>query len=337
MAGPTLTIGVTCYNDERFVRDCLESIAAQTYPDIEVIVVDDVSTDSTLDIVGEFLERYPDRFRVIRHEVNSGSLLQGRLDVIEAATGEFVHHIDADDALEPRFAERILNLFARDPSLDWVSPSVNVIDENGRVTAKWDYPAAGFTSHVPTALLRGYQTASVAVPMKGVFKMEFLRRNGLAWYELPHTAQGEDAFTCVKYLECNPKIAILSDALLRYRIHGRNMSAKPIERAKMVIDLKTYYIEHFSEMVYIPHPEFWRLEYGSGRYMAFKHALLAQDFLRAKREFKVPDVFAGPGPQDLDESKALFDEPIRAHALKSLEFGDYYEREVREVLAAIGE
>ncbi len=330
MAKPLLTVGITCFNDEKYLRICIDSVLEQTYPRLEVIVVDDCSTDNSPAV----FQQYGDRIRVIRHEKNSGSLTQGRRDVIAGATGEYIAHLDADDFLDPHYAERQISEFLSDPELDWVAPNLNVVDEHGRLTSRWDYK--DFPSDAREGLIRGYHTASVPVPKNGLFKTAFLRRNNLSWYELPDTRQGEDALTCIEYLRHNPKIKLIPDYLLNYRVHGKNMSARPEERIKMVIGLKEHYIANLSEVLYLNHPALLVPRYNSPDYLALKFFMLSLDFYQTKNAFKVPDIFSNEQTLErVRDNLSLFDEPIRRYANESLSYSSRYASELDEILRTV--
>jgi glycosyltransferase involved in cell wall biosynthesis len=92
-----VSILVPSYNSEPFLRECLESALAQTYPRVEVIVVDDGSTDSSLSIAKKFESR---GVRVI-HQNNAGqaSALNTAFD---ASRGHYIQYMDADDVLDPQ-------------------------------------------------------------------------------------------------------------------------------------------------------------------------------------------------------------------------------------------
>lgn len=324
---PLLTIGITCYNDEKFLEVCLESVVRQTYPHLEIIVVDDCSTDRSPAILAD----YGSRIRVIRHAQNSGSLTQGRIDVISSAKGDYIAHLDADDFLEPHFAERLMQEAVADPELDWIAPNLNVVDEAGNRKDQWDY--LGFPSDPRAGLIRGFKRASVPVPKNGIFRTSFLRQNGLTWYELLHTRQGEDVLTAIKYLQHNPKIKLIPEFLLNYRIHDRNMSRAPEERVKMIIDLKEYYIDNLNELLYLFHPELMKLQYGSDEYQAFKYFMLTVEFLTERAEFRLPEIFRNGKTEDrTEECLRLFDEPIRRYAEKSLSYSRTHEKELRRIL-----
>ena len=101
---------VPVYNGEKFISACLNSVLAQTFPDFELIVCDDASTDGTLEIL-EDLAKKDQRIRILRHETNQRALI-ARNNLIRAAKGKYCIFADADDELLPDFLEcsyQILN------------------------------------------------------------------------------------------------------------------------------------------------------------------------------------------------------------------------------------
>jgi glycosyltransferase involved in cell wall biosynthesis len=93
--GALVSIIIPAYNSGRFLAECLDSVLSLPYPDKEVIVVDDASTDDTPAV----LARYADRVRVLRLEANSGGPSRPRNVGARASRGEFVNFLDADDVL----------------------------------------------------------------------------------------------------------------------------------------------------------------------------------------------------------------------------------------------
>ena len=102
---PTVSVVIPVYNAEAHIRDCLDSIRAQTLPQWEAILIDDGSKDSSGRILDEAAERDP-RFRVIHQE--NGGVSRARNAGIEAATGKYLLFVDADDLVTPEyFAEMV--------------------------------------------------------------------------------------------------------------------------------------------------------------------------------------------------------------------------------------
>jgi glycosyltransferase involved in cell wall biosynthesis len=96
-----VSVCVVTYNQENYIRQCLQSIVDQKVDfNFEIIVGDDCSTDGTRVIVQEFLNKYPKLIRVVFHEKNCGPL-QNFVNVHELAKGKYVAHIDGDDYMLP--------------------------------------------------------------------------------------------------------------------------------------------------------------------------------------------------------------------------------------------
>lgn len=91
-----VSIIVPIHNVEEFLPRCIDSVMAQTYSNIELILVDDCSTDNSLQIAQEYAQRYPDKCRVVRRTQNGGSSA-ARNDGIQNAKGEWFAFIDSDD------------------------------------------------------------------------------------------------------------------------------------------------------------------------------------------------------------------------------------------------
>ncbi len=103
---PRVSVIVAAFNAERYVRDTLSSVAAQTYADWEVIVADDASTDRTADIASEF----DGRVAVLRSSTNEGAA-GARRRAIAAASGELLAILDADDLWLPEYLESQVTVY----------------------------------------------------------------------------------------------------------------------------------------------------------------------------------------------------------------------------------
>lgn len=109
-----ISIVVPVYNIEDYIESCLESIAAQSYSDFEVVMVDDGSTDSSGDICRKWADM-DRRFRIITK--SNGGLSSARNCGIEASNGEFITFIDGDDAVHPYYLETMIENVRREYSI----------------------------------------------------------------------------------------------------------------------------------------------------------------------------------------------------------------------------
>ena len=125
---PLLSIVMAVFDDETTVAAALESALAQTVRAVEIVCVDDASTDGTAAVVERFAARDP-RVRLIRHETNR-TAFQARRTGILAARAEHVLFLDGDDELTPDAAEVALAR-ARDADADLVGIGVAVVERDG--------------------------------------------------------------------------------------------------------------------------------------------------------------------------------------------------------------
>lgn len=114
-AGPKVTVIIPAYNAENVIRSSLDSVLAQTWTNLEIIVVDDCSTDTTVEIVKTYVQRDA-RVQLIRTETNSGPYVARNL-ALSQATGDFVTVNDADDWSHPEKIESQVHHLIENPSV----------------------------------------------------------------------------------------------------------------------------------------------------------------------------------------------------------------------------
>ena len=122
-----VSIIIPVFNGEKYVERCLETVINQTLKNIEIIVVNDGSTDETLNILNEY-QKKDDRIHIINKK-NEG-LYRARLDGIRAATGEYVGFVDSDDKVDLMMFEKMYNI-AFQGNYDVVNCNYYIEDENG--------------------------------------------------------------------------------------------------------------------------------------------------------------------------------------------------------------
>jgi glycosyltransferase involved in cell wall biosynthesis len=132
---PQISVVITCYNYGQYLRNCLESVLAQTYQNIEIVVVDDGSTDDT----PEIMARYRDLPRIVCIRQENGGQARAKNTGIKNATGDFIAFLDADDAWEKDKIERQIACFAK-PEVGVVYCRARYIDEN---TDEFNYEMTG--------------------------------------------------------------------------------------------------------------------------------------------------------------------------------------------------
>jgi len=109
MNSPLVSIGIPVYNVEPYIEKCLLSVLNQSYQNIEVLIVDDLGKDNSMQIVRDLQVSHPlgHCIRIIRHSVNRG-LGEARNTAIENATGKYLFFVDSDDFIELKTIEILL-------------------------------------------------------------------------------------------------------------------------------------------------------------------------------------------------------------------------------------
>jgi len=125
---PCVSVVMPAYNSERFVRAALQSVLAQRFPDLEVIVIDDGSTDGTVREVRAIRDR---RLQMIHNERNLG-IPRTRNRGVEAARGRFIAWMDSDDVAHPERIGRQVSFLEGAPDYALVGSYARWIDAQGR-------------------------------------------------------------------------------------------------------------------------------------------------------------------------------------------------------------
>lgn len=105
---PKISVIVPVYNSERYLGKCIESLVTQTNNDLEIILVDDNSTDKSMDIIESFKKKYPKKIKIATTKVNSGAASARNLG-LELATGKYIGFIDSDDFITRDYYEKLEN------------------------------------------------------------------------------------------------------------------------------------------------------------------------------------------------------------------------------------
>ena len=102
---PKVSVIIPVYNTEKYLRRCFDSVVNQTLSDIEIICINDCSTDNSLEILQEYASK-DKRIKLIDFKVNKGAAIARNIG-IDAATGEYIGFVDSDDFVDLDFYEKL--------------------------------------------------------------------------------------------------------------------------------------------------------------------------------------------------------------------------------------
>ncbi|GEM_PF-841607 len=146
MTPPRVSVVMPAYNAGRYIREAIESILAQDFTDLELIVVDDGSSDDTASIVRAAGDIDP-RVRLIR-QPNSGKPAIARNRGIRESRGDVICFLDADDVWKPGKLTTCLGILTRSPDLDLVFHDVEYMSEDGTFTSRHNLSSLDFDKQV---------------------------------------------------------------------------------------------------------------------------------------------------------------------------------------------
>lgn len=215
-----LSVVIPVYNAEKYIRQCLDSILTKQKIALEVICVDDCSTDGTPAVLKEYQDKY-ENVTVIRNETN---LYAGtcRNKGLMAAKGQYVHFLDSDDYVVDNAYEKLYTL-AKENDLDWVKTTSEGFDdetgetvENPRYSMEKMYEGFFGTlldfQHFP----KKFMDYMAVVPWNGIYKRHFLLEKNIRFNSL-FCVNDRSFFvdTCVK----GERMMIAREKIVRHRMN----------------------------------------------------------------------------------------------------------------------
>ena len=133
---PRISVVISSYNFARYLRECIESVLAQTLPPFEIIISDDCSSDDSWIIISEYSQRYPHLIKAYRHKQNIGPPRNGNFSKRQA-TGDLIAWLDGDDRWLPHMLEVQWKALQENPAAHVAYPNAYTIDASGKRTGIW--------------------------------------------------------------------------------------------------------------------------------------------------------------------------------------------------------
>ncbi len=234
MLQPIVSIILPVYNTDLFLFDSIKSILNQTYTNFEFIILDDGSTDKSLEIIQSFKDK---RIKIIQNSTNLGLIKTLNIG-IDLARGKYIARMDADDIAMPKRLEKQIAFLEKNTDYVLVGTMAEIIDEKGRLTGKKiDLPTK--YDAIKSRIL--FQCPFVHPSIMGktkVFK-EFKYKEA---YPI-----AEDLFLWLEIIQ-KYRVANINESLLKYRVHSKNVSSnkdnfsKKIESTRKIIQKQFTYL-----------------------------------------------------------------------------------------------
>lgn len=224
MENPLISVIVPIYNAEKYLDRCICSICEQTYKNLEIILVNDGSTDYSLDICFKY-QKKDDRIKVLSQE-NRG-LIETRNYGVISAKGDIIGFVDSDDWIEKDMYMQLFQVF-KENDVDLVSSGIFRNYENGKISSVCDNYREGLYLNLdqdiyPTMLFDNkiHDFGLYCNLVNKLFKKELLRRT---YQDINHEVFfGEDSLTIYTYCLKAKSIYILKKSFYHYNIRTGSM------------------------------------------------------------------------------------------------------------------
>ena len=281
------------YNASRFLRMSCGSVSEQTLKDVELICVDDGSTDDSLDLLNKLKEKYT--FIKIYTQENQGSG-KARNYGMSKAQGEYIAFLDADDIFIDEDALEKLYFYGSKNDADIVCGNLKRIRQNGELESNYDFKNTKFAYFNKKDIVLPIEYGIPFAFYRNIFKREFLEKNNIVF---PDLIRGQDPIFLANALVNTDELYVLRTDLYGYNHSvggGVNIKVNTYEK-------KLAYIQHFKDTFDILKENDFEGSYGGYKrefmdYIVFGNNLYDDDIKKAFKEVFADDVNEYFSPED---------------------------------------
>jgi glycosyltransferase involved in cell wall biosynthesis len=222
---PLVSIGIPTFNSGKYIAKTLESIAAQTFRNLEVIVIDNCSTDTTMEICQSFKDKFKN-FRIIVNDHNIGGEANFN-KAFQVASGDLIAIFHSDDVYHPDIVQKYVDTFLKDPKTSAISCMGKVINDAGNETGAFYHlpqdlksygPQYSFEQILRAVLING--NSFLICPSVMIKKSTYQQLGG---FEFEKFRSSSDLGLWLKIAQAG-SFTIVDEKLINYRIHDKQGS-----------------------------------------------------------------------------------------------------------------
>ena len=219
---PKISIVMPLYNSEKFIKSAIESVLLQSFRDFELILVDDCSTDSTLEIVSKYDDP---RIKIFHQKQNSGESSSRNLG-IEVANGKYIYFMDHDDMILPETLEIFINAAEESQAEvvymnSWLNAKGEIVPQNSDVKVEKNLfrnPVPRFLSKDPLERLNveEFGDRMYCTPWIKIQRRDFLMKNQIYF---PETILNGDVLFQIAELALGNHMQVIEGCCYVHRLH----------------------------------------------------------------------------------------------------------------------
>lgn len=226
---PKITVYVVNRNNDRYLTECLSSIIIQTYKNLEIIIIDDFSTDKSIELIKKFKQKNKKVITIFNKR--KIGLVKSIIKAIKKATGKYVIRLDSDDYLKSNAINKMYLMSAKSPRIALIFPNFIWINEKSEIINRFNYKISkniiGFSdqpAHGACSLIKRNILLKI-----GGYNSNFDRQDGYyIWYLI---------------LSKNYRIKHIKENLFYYRKHKNNLSNNRKKILSTRLKILNYFIK----------------------------------------------------------------------------------------------
>ena len=285
---PKISVIIPIYNNERYLHECLDSVVNQSLRDIEILCINDGSTDGSPAILEEFAQR-DNRIRILAH-TNAGygvSMNRG----IDEAIGEYVAVVESDDCVNPDMFQALYDI-AEKTDADVVKADYLMFGDDSSTYCQIA-PDKRMYGHVMDSTQTTALFYAIQMTWEGIYKRSFLLENSIRHNTTPGASFQDNGFWFQVFAFAK-RVVFVNEAYYMYRISNPDSSVRQTNKEKLYLMFDEYdFIRDFLDA----HPAckerlfstyvYFRLDNILSRYFHSDEAFRYEFALRLKEEYRM--------------------------------------------------
>ena len=309
LAACDISVIIPVYNIQQHLRECLDSVLGQSYPHLQVICVDDGSTDESPAILAEYAQKDP-RVQVIRQQ-NAGPGA-ARNTGLEAATGEYVIFLDSDDWFEPDFLAKMVDTAQREGADVAICRAVEFDTNSGReLPSEWMMKKQylpGKLAFAPQEMADHLFQFTYGMPWDKFYRRELLTSSGIRY---PALKNSEDLAFVYPTLLAAKRIAVVDQVLIHHRINrmasvSNSRCGQPEAPYEAFQIVKEYLEQHQLMDTYRRSFLNWAMEFLVWHISNMSQRDIQRQYLQTLRRQWLPQLHFEEHPASYYESKSCY-------------------------------
>lgn len=238
-----MSVLILSYNQEQFLRECIDSVLSQDYPNVQIVVSDDGSTSNVADFLRDCAQQHPGRMEVVLHPVNTGITANSNRG-LALCRGKYVTWLGRDDLYMPSKVSRQVQYMEAHPECTICYHNLEIFDsDTGRTLGTFNNNDNAYSGDVRTVIRHGTFNGALA----NMWRADHVPSHGFE----PSIKMASDWLFWVEVLAQGGEIHYLNEVLGRYRRHAGNVTKRRFILTHM---------EHLRTGVIITrrYPRYWR-------------------------------------------------------------------------------